>query len=114
MAKLYDLAVKVGEYLKDGKMRNRYENVGAMWEGRDGSPFITLKATFSPAAIQRKEGSDSIFVSCFTPKEQRGGYRGGGDNSPAPAPQPEGYDGPREDFSFRQGPEGYEQSDVPF
>ena len=27
---------------------------------------------------------------------------------------PEPYDGPREDFSFRQGPEGYEQSDVPF
>ncbi|MBQ9566181.1 MAG: hypothetical protein IJU98_11405 [Synergistaceae bacterium] len=116
MAKLYDLAVKVGDYLKDGKLRNRYENIGAIWEGRDGEPFMTMKATFNPAAIARKEGSDSIFVSCFPPKDGHtsgdgGGYRGG--DNPAPARQ-EPYNGPKEDFSFRQGPEGYDEADVPF
>ncbi|MBR1660285.1 MAG: hypothetical protein IJ705_08205 [Oscillospiraceae bacterium] len=110
MAKLYDLAVKVGDYLKDGKMKNRYENIGAMWEGRDGGPFITLKATFSPAAIVRKEGSDSIIVSCFKPRKQQGGSRSEGNA----AARQSSYDGPREDFNFRQGPEGYDTADVPF
>ena len=116
MTKLWDLAVKTGEYLKDGETRNRYENIGAMWEGRGDTPFITLKATFNPAAIVRKEGSDSIMVSCFAPKENRrsgdgGGYRGG---NFVPASQPEPYAGPKEDFDFRSGPAGNETSDVPF
>lgn len=114
MTKLWDLAVKTGEYLKDGKTRNRYENIGAMWEGQGDTPFITLKATFNPAAIVRKEGSDSIMVSCFAPKENRrsgdgGGYRG--EDSPA---RQEQYNGQREDFNFRNGPSVPETSDVPF
>ena len=70
MGKLYDLAVKTGEYLKDGQKKGRYENVGAMWESKNGGgPYITLRASFNPAGITRKEGSDSIFLSCFEPRE---------------------------------------------
>ena len=70
MGKLYDLAVKTGDYLKDGQKKGRYENVGAMWESKNGGgPYITLKASFNPAGVARKEGSDSIFLSCFEPKE---------------------------------------------
>ena len=110
MTKLWDLAVKAGEYLKDGRTRNRWENIGAMWEGRDGNPYITMKATFNPAAIQRKEGSDSIFISCFEPKAGHSSGDGGGYRQQPTEP----YAGPREDFNFRNGPAVPETSDVPF
>lgn len=80
MAKIYDLAVKTGEYEKDGERKGRYENVGAMWESKNGgTPYITLKAAFNPAGVSRKDGSDSIFLSCFEPKDRNGGNYGNRD-----------------------------------
>jgi hypothetical protein len=68
MKKLYDLAVKVGSYTKDGAEKNRYENIGAMMDG-DNGPFIFLKRSFNPAGVQFREGSESIVVSMFPPKD---------------------------------------------
>lgn len=62
MAKTHDLAVKVGEYEKDGKTKGRYENVGVVIEGQNG-PYILLKKTFNPAGIQ--DGKESVILSMF-------------------------------------------------
>lgn len=86
MTKKYDLAVKTGSYQKDGETKNRYKNIGAVFQGDDG-PFIMLDATFNPAGVPRKEGSDSIMVSCFAPRDNQGngGGNGGGQRQAAPA-----------------------------
>ncbi|WP_159711577.1 hypothetical protein [Geminicoccus flavidas] len=83
MTKKYDLAVKTGTYQKDGETKNRYENIGAVFQGDDG-PFIVMKRSFNPAGVPFKEGSDSIMVSCFAPKDSNGG-NGGGQRQAAPA-----------------------------
>lgn len=67
MKKKYDLAVKVGEYEKDGQKKNRYQNVGAIMEG-DNGPFILLEKTFNPAGIQ--DGKNSVLISMFEVKPQ--------------------------------------------
>lgn len=60
--KIHDLAVKVGEYEKDGQKKGRYENVGAIIEGQNG-PYIILKKTFNPAGVN--SDGENIFVSMF-------------------------------------------------
>lgn len=62
MAKTHDLAVKVGEYQKDGQTKNKYENVGVVIEGQNG-PYILLKKTFNPAGVPGDK--ESIMVSMF-------------------------------------------------
>lgn len=68
MKKLYDLCVITSRYTQNGQEKKRYENIGSVIE-KDGRPFMTLKAHFNPAAIARQEGSENIFVSMFTPKD---------------------------------------------
>lgn len=141
MGKLYDLAVKTGEYEKDGQRKNRYKNIGAMWEGRSwdgepGEPYITLDASFNPAGVPRKEGSDSIFISLFKVKPKEDNNRLGtpsASNPPAPAETYIGQDGSQwqqqsngnwtkieppgtaGNYSFKDGPEGMnETADIPF
>lgn len=70
--KQYDLAVKTGEYEKDGETKSRYENVGAVFASKDG-PYLLLKRSFNPAGIACKDGSDSIIVYCFKPRNAQGG-----------------------------------------
>lgn len=72
--KLYDLAVKTGTYQKDGETKNRYMNIGAIFQGDKGN-YMVMSAAFNPAGIERKEGSDSIFVSLFEPREEGQGQR---------------------------------------
>ena len=67
--KIYDLAVKTGTYQSQGETKNRYMNVGALMESDDGNSFIMLNACFNPAGVPRTEGSESILVSCFVPKD---------------------------------------------
>lgn len=67
--KIYDLAVKTGTYQSQGETKNRYMNIGALMESDDGNSFIMLNACFNPAGVPRKEGSESILVSCFVPKD---------------------------------------------
>ena len=66
MAKLYDLAVKVGSYEKNGETKNKYENVGVVMSGEHG-PYIIMKRTFNPAGLGEGE---SIFISMFEPKKK--------------------------------------------
>lgn len=72
MKKLYDLAVKTGSYqTKDGNEKTTWLNVGAVWDGNDDTKFMLLKAAFNPAAIERKNGSDSISIAMFEPREEQ-------------------------------------------
>lgn len=69
--KLYDLAVKTGEYQdSDGKTKGRYENIGAVMRNDNGQ-FLMLKRTFNPAGVEAR--GDSILVSMFEPKADRRG-----------------------------------------
>jgi len=69
--KLYDLAVKTGEYTVQGQTKGRYENVGAVMQSDDGGKFIMLKRVFNPAGVPDLSGrnSDSILLSMFPPKD---------------------------------------------
>jgi hypothetical protein len=69
--KLYDLAVKTGEYTVQGPTKGRYENVGAVMQSDDGGKFIMLKRVFNPAGVPDLSGrnSDSILLSMFPPKD---------------------------------------------
>jgi hypothetical protein len=67
--KLYDAAVKTGSYTdRNGQQKNRYENIGVVLQGNEG-PYLMLKRTFNPAGVTPREGSDSILVSLFTPRD---------------------------------------------
>ena len=66
LAKLYDLGVKVSSYKdKNGDNKAKWENIGAVFKTEDGSVFMSLKATFNPAAIKRKDNDENILVSMF-------------------------------------------------
>lgn len=83
--KLFDLAVKTGEYQDNqGQKKGRYQNVGAVMQSDDGSQFIMLAKWFNPAGVPdlSGRGGESILVSCFAPKDANGQPR------QAPAPQP--------------------------
>jgi hypothetical protein len=84
MKKLYDLAVKTGEYTdRSGQTKGRYENIGALMENDNGK-FIFLKKTFNPAGVTAKDGSESIIVSMFKPREDESQQQGAAQQS---APQ---------------------------
>ena len=68
MKKLFDLCVPTRKYKSKGQEKTNWENIGALIQNDDGKKFIMLKAHFNPAAIQRKEGSESIVISMFAPK----------------------------------------------
>lgn len=64
MKKIKDLAVVVGKYQKDGQEKNRYLNVGAVFE-KDGNKFILLSRTFNPAGVPGNADKDSVLISMF-------------------------------------------------
>ena len=71
--KIYDLAVKTGEYKnQSGEMKGRWQNVGACMQSDDGSKFLMFAKWFNPAGVPDLpgKGSDSVLVSMFAPKEQ--------------------------------------------
>ena len=71
--KRHDLAVKVSEYTdQQGQVKGRWVNIGAVFDGQDGKPFITINRHFNPAGALFKPGSDAIMVSCFEPKDGAG------------------------------------------
>lgn len=87
--KLYDLAVKTGEYRdQQGNMKGRWQNVGVVMKGDDGTPFMMLNAWFNPAGVPRKDGSESVLISCFKPDDQRQPQGGGQAPRQAAAPRP--------------------------
>jgi hypothetical protein len=85
MGKKYDVAAVTGTYTdRDGNEKRRYQNVGAIIEGRDGNEFLILERWFNPAGLPDPEGRGSVILSLFEPRQQqnRGGYdqrpQGGG------------------------------------
>lgn len=81
--KLYDLAVKTGEYRDaSGQTKGRWQNVGAVMQSDDGNKFIMLARWFSPAGVPdlSGKGGESILLSMFAPKD--------GAAAPAPASRP--------------------------
>ncbi|KHD88825.1 MAG: hypothetical protein OM95_06815 [Bdellovibrio sp. ArHS] len=68
MKKKYNLAVKTGEYQKDGQTKGRYQNVGAVMESEKGQ-FILLDKTFNPAGIQ--DGKNSVLIHMFEEKKEQ-------------------------------------------
>lgn len=79
--KLYDLAVKTGEYVKNGETKNRYENIGAVMQNDNGK-FIMLKRTFNPAGVNSDR--DNILVSMFEPRQNNQQSQGQQDGYQSP------------------------------
>ncbi len=73
MIKLYDLAVVTRKYSVNGEDKSSWLNIGSLFQG-DNNPFLMLKAHFNPAGIARKNNSESILVSMFTPKDSNYSY----------------------------------------
>jgi hypothetical protein len=73
-SKIYDLAVKTGEYTnRNGETKGRYIPVGVVMKGDDGNPYILMNKTFNPAGVpDRADGktSDVILVSMYKPQAQ--------------------------------------------
>ncbi len=71
MKKIYDLAVKTGEYVNfQNETKGKYINVGAVMEGDNGK-FIFINRTFNPAGVPNPDNRDNIIVSMFTPKSKQ-------------------------------------------
>jgi hypothetical protein len=111
--KLYDLAVKTGEYQDaTGQTKGRWTNVGAVVQQDDGGKFLLIDPHFNFAAVQRPPGKDRVAVSMFAPDSQQGGAQ----QAPAGYPQ-QGYgQAPQVAQRPAQGPAGYAPAgdDIPF
>ncbi len=81
MSKKFDMVVKSGEYVSGGQTKTRWKTIGAVMDDGKGGMYAFLDASFNPAGISRKEGSESIMVSFFEPKER------GQPQEPAQKPQ---------------------------
>lgn len=82
--KIYDLAVKVGEYQdrESGQTKGKYQNIGAIIQKNDGGRFMLLDRFFNPAGIPNPENRTNIIVSLFSVQERNGnGGRGSSGNS---------------------------------
>ena len=82
--KVADLAVKTGEYQKDGEMKGRYENIGSLMQGDKGH-FLILKRTFNPAGVPNPDDKDSVIVSCFEQQNNNAPQQ----QAPQQQPQPQ-------------------------
>lgn len=64
-----DLAVVTGSYFKDGLEKRRYAKVGVVMEGDDGNQFMMINRHINFAGLPFKEGSESVVVSIFDPRD---------------------------------------------
>ena len=70
--KIQDITVKTGSYKdRDGKEKNRYENVGQVLQSDDGGKLYMLKKTFNPAGVPDEKGGEFIIMSLFDVKEKQ-------------------------------------------
>ena len=70
--KLYDLAVKTGEYTnRNGETRASWANIGAVMQANDGGKFILLDRTFNIAGVPNPENRSNVLVSMFEPKDNQ-------------------------------------------
>ena len=83
MKKMYDLDVKTGEYQKDGKTKNRYQNIGSIMEN-DNDQFMILDRTFNPAGVPNPDNKSSVIVSMFKADRDSGNKKPVESKSSAP------------------------------
>ena len=83
MKKMYDLAVKTGEYQKDGETKNRYQNIGSIMENDNGQ-FMILDRTFNPAGVPNPDNKSSVLVSMFKADRDSGNKKPTVNKSSAP------------------------------
>lgn len=105
--KLYDLAVKTGEYTNSqGETKGRYENVGSVMQSDNGQ-FVILKRTFNPAGVPNPDSKDSVLLSCFEPQYSQ---QGGQQQAPMGGMQ-QGYQQPQQQPQQQpmQAPNQYQQ-----
>lgn len=107
--KVYDLAVVVDTYEKDGQKKNKYQNIGAIIEKDDGGRFMLLERWFSPAGVSNPDNRSNVIVSLFEPKQNTGGGFGqqNGDRQAqqyGQTPRP----------PQNEGPENFEDDPIPF
>lgn len=70
--KIQDIAVKTRSYKdRDGKEKNRYENVGQVLQSDDGGKLYMLKKTFNPAGVPDEKGGEFIILSMFDVKDKQ-------------------------------------------
>ena len=102
MHKLYDLAVKTGEYQNgQGETKGRYENIGSVMQGDNGQ-FIILKRTFNPAGVPNPDCKDSVIVSCFEPQQSNQGQQQNQQQAPQ---QQGGYQNQPQQGGYQQAPQ---------
>lgn len=105
--KLYDLAVKTGEYQnQQGEKKGRWQNVGAVMQNDDGGKFIMLAKWFNPAGVPdlSGKGGESILLSMFPPKD--------GEQQSAPRQQAPQAMPPRQQAPQQSAP--VQDDDIPF
>lgn len=96
--KIYDLAVVVGSYEKNGETKHRYQNIGAMMQEDDGGKFLLMERNFNPAGVPHDPSKgNSILVSMFEPRAD--GQSGGSPRAEAPANKPQAQSGAGDDFT---------------
>lgn len=71
MAKLYDVSVTTGAYEINGEKKYRSVQIGSVWEGKDGRPFLRLDRTFNPAGVPVKDSTqDNIICNLWEPRQK--------------------------------------------
>ena len=103
--KVKDIAVKTGEYQKDGQTKGRYENIGSIFKSDDGGTFLLMKRTFNPAGVPNPDNRDTVLISVFDLKDNDGQRSGGGAT-------PRNNEGPRQASQARQT--DIPDDDIPF
>lgn len=108
--KLYDVCVKTGSYTNNqNEQKNRYENVGTVMQNDDGSLFLLMKTTFSPAGVPNPDNRDTILCSFFDPQNNQQQLP----PNQQPAPQ-QGYQQPVQQQGYGQPIQnGYAQNHNP-
>ena len=114
MRKLYDLAVKTGEYTNQyGETKGRWQNVGRVMQDDNGGKFILLNRTFNPAGVEVQPGRDSVALSMFPPKDQNGGNSSGNNSGGGTAPRQNNSGGDNGNWAPQPEQPGGE-ADIPF
>lgn len=117
MRKLYDLAVKTGEYTdRNGDTKGRWQNVGSVIEGSDGGQFIMLDRTFNPAGVPNPDNRSSVLVSMFEHRDRDVGgdqRQGGGGNDRGGGQQRQGG-GQRQQQRQKPPADDFSDDDIPF
>lgn len=100
--KVYDLAVKVGEYEVNGEKKNRYKNIGAVFQKDDGGEYIALDSTIVTMELQyicNPTRSERVIVSKFELRD--GGSKPAATQAPAATkPKPKKLEDMEDDIPF--------------